>query len=190
MKRLILACAVLLTTLSAPVFATSNVTIKFRGDCNDCAGQVSATLVLKNFVLNGLSPNLADDNLVSFTYDGSNLLAPYTSSAQSYLSGSLTDPASPDPAFAGLAGRFVVNAQFPDGTGRVFFAESHGAWTVYRTIGGAPEDYGGNSVFTLIAGVPEAASWVMFILGFGLIGGTMRRLASASSHPIRCRQLG
>ncbi len=175
MNRLALACSVLLTALATPVLATSNLTIKFVGDCTDCAGQATATLVLKDFSLNGPNQDLGDANLVSFTYDGSNLLPAYNSTSNSYLTGHLTNPASGDIAVVGLSGTFAVNVLNPDGTGRIFGATSHADWLVIRTIGGAPEDYGANSVFHLITGVPEMASWGMFIFGFGLIGGTMRR---------------
>ena len=175
MKRLTLAFAAALTTLATPALAASTLTIRFVGDCSDCARQVTATLVLQNFSLDGVNPNLTDANLVSFTYDGSNLFAPFTSSATSSLSGYLTDPVSPDPALPGLSGLITVAVQgYPDGSGRLFAATSHGAWAAYRTFGGAPEDHGGNSVFTGVANVPEIASWVMFVVGFGLIGGTLR----------------
>jgi hypothetical protein len=174
MKRLVLAGVVLLAMISTPVFATSNITIKFVGTCTDCAGQATATLVLKDFALNGTSQALVNQNLVSFTYDGSNLLAPYTSGAQSYLSGNLRDPASPDPALAGLAGTIVVSVGNLGGYELLFVAASHAEWSIIRTVGGAPEDYGTNSVFTMITGVPETASWALLIIGFGLIGGTMR----------------
>jgi hypothetical protein len=175
MKKLVFACGILLATLSAPVLAASNLTIKFTGDCSDCSGQVTATLVLKNFSLNGVNPTLSTANLVSFTYDGSNLLAPFTTLPESSLGGNLTDPASPDPDLVGLSGIFFVNAALPGGVGRIFNATSHGGWSITPTNGGAPEDFGGNAVFTLESGVPEVASWAMFIGGFGLVGGTLRR---------------
>ncbi len=43
--------------------------------------------------------------------------------------------------------------------------------------------FGGDISFTLGQGVPEPTSWALFILGFGMIGGTMRR------HTARARSV-
>lgn len=47
--------------------------------------------------------------------------------------------------------------------------------------GGDPNDYTGQFSFTattLAGAVPEPATWAMFILGFGVMGGAMRRRAN------------
>ena len=50
-------------------------TFYFSGHCSDCAGDVTARLVLQNYSQgNTLNPT----EFVSFTYDGSNLLSPYS----------------------------------------------------------------------------------------------------------------
>jgi hypothetical protein len=175
MKRSNLAGAILLATLSTPAFATNFVTIKFVGDCTDCAGQATATLVLKNFSLDGVNPNLQNNNFFSFTYDGSNLFYPYTLTSDVSLSGNLTRGASNGPGLVGVNGNFSISGLSFAYIRWVFTATPQGSWAVSAPGGGAPEDYGTNAVFTSPTAVPETASWAMVIAGFGLIGGTLRR---------------
>jgi hypothetical protein len=40
--------------------------------------------------------------------------------------------------------------------------------------------YGGETTFSLVAGVPEPASWALMIVGFGLVGVTARRHSRAT----------
>lgn len=70
------------------------------------------------------------------------------------------------------------------------FADANGNWTLAAQARGAGWQGGGDegwgidnwSIYGTIAqaGVPEPSTWAMMILGIGVIGGAMRRKASAS----------
>jgi hypothetical protein len=67
----------LLALLASPVHASaiSSQQYDFVGTCSDCVGQVHATLMLQNYVA---GTSITDASFLSFSYGGSNLLAPYT----------------------------------------------------------------------------------------------------------------
>ncbi len=64
---------------SAPFSArASKVEYDFSGICTDCTGTAAAQLVLQNYTP---GTALTAANFVRFTYDGTNLLRPYTITA-------------------------------------------------------------------------------------------------------------
>lgn len=54
--------------------------------------------------------------------------------------------------------------------------------SAFRAVsGGDPADYTGQFSYSAVtAAVPEPATWAIFVLGFGVLGGTMRRRAKIS----------
>ena len=72
---------------SAPSFlhatAISNSEFTFSGTCSDCTGTATATLTLTNYTQGN---SILFANLVSFQYDGTNLLAPFLVNQANLLS--------------------------------------------------------------------------------------------------------
>lgn len=177
---------------ATPVGSTTSFT--FSGDCDDCAGafvpvfipgvgtvsnvfhatgdgqfqRVTGTLVLSNFTP---GVQMTSANFVSFHYDGSSILAPFTVTnetgfgatldANGNLLGNLVliwnDPAisfavAPFDDFCGFGG---------EGSQCRFTVTTGGAWSIYAQ---APVDIGVNGSFA----VPEPLS--IALLGSGLLG--------------------
>ena len=62
--------------------------------------------------------------------------------------------------------------------------------SAFRAVtGGDPNDYTGQFAYSAVtAAVPEPATWAMFVLGFGILGGAMRTRAGKSDkakHTLR-----
>lgn len=84
---------------------------------------------------------------------------------------------------------FTSGGTFLDGSGVrfnaggftnvAFFQPSVGPADQYRINGGGGISTLGNATSSpVVAAVPEPAAWAMFILGFGVVGGAMRRRAT------------
>src|SRR5258708_38913262 len=143
-----------LAPLSAGIIINPNSSFTFTGDCLDCTGQGTGTLVLQNYTLG----NPFDiTNFVSFSYT-SNLMTFVWSGIGSGpdqvsdFSGSL--PATL-PAYAD------INISSQDV--QVFGPVSSGSWCV--GINGCNLDFGVNGVFT--SSVPEPTSWGLTFTGLG-----------------------
>ncbi|MBW8744063.1 MAG: PEPxxWA-CTERM sorting domain-containing protein [Sphingomonas sp.] len=152
-----LSALVGLAAIAAPAAA---VDFKFSGTCIDCSGIGSGTLVLKNYTL---GTTLTTANFVSFTYS-SNLLS-YSLSSVDDLTGSLTAATGP---------AFVVF----HGGGYTFDSLVAGPFSPWctGTTGACSSDFGLISSWSQVAGVvPEPAMWAVMVLGFGLLGASMRR---------------
>jgi len=143
--------------LAAPASAVS---FKFAGTCIDCSGTGLGTLVLTNYHLGDV---LTSSNFVKFTYS-SNLLT-YSLTSVDDLTGSLT--ASTGPAYVGLhGGGYTFNS---------LVAGPFSPWCT-GTTGTCGSDFGLVSSWSLVPGsVPEPAMWGVMVLGFGLLGASMRR---------------
>ena len=136
-------------------------TFYFSGHCLDCVGVVTARLVLKNY-FQGTPINPAE--FVSFTYDGSNLLSPYSILA------------SASPSVSGnIPGALPSAADFHVSTFLHFFdLSTSGIW---NTGSPGPSDNGNIGSFSPNAPstVPEPAT--MLLMGAALAAaGVARRL--------------
>lgn len=163
-----LAAALLVSTIAvapaaAAVVAGSNYAFTFTGTCTDCIGLGIGTLNVQNYVL---GQALQTSNFVSFHYDGTNLVSPFTLNSVTRFSGALDTTPGP------------YTVQFGDGS--TSFASSSfgtGGWqlSVPRSLSAA--DYGSISTWSVAdsSAAPEPATWAMLVGGFGLVGGAMRR---------------
>jgi hypothetical protein len=129
MKRTIFALSLFCALWAVPAPASILQTFNFSGVCSDCEGNVTATLVLQDYVP---GTALANENFVSFSYGGSNLLPAYTISGQSFgfLSGNI--PAS-------LPGAALV---IVFGVERAFFSQDDGSWDTGVVLVSDPGDGG------------------------------------------------
>ena len=159
MMRFLTAMAGLLglVTLAAPASAVS---FEFSGTCIDCTGTGEGTLVLKNYTLGDV---LTSSNFVKFTYS-SNLLT-YSLTSVDDLTGILTDVTGP--AYVGFhGGGYTFNS---------LVAGPFSPWCT-GTTGTCSSDFGLLSSWSLVTGsVPEPAMWAAMVLGFGLLGASMRQ---------------
>ena len=166
-----LAVGCAFTPASAAV--VPEMAFSFTGVCSDCDGTAHAELVLKDYTL---GETMGDVNLVSFTYDGTNL-----------LSGFAITPTSP-----GLYLFGVIDGPFPAAENVIVFStfgfftsSSGGGWCAGLVCGG---DQGSESQWSTAAGVPEPTTWAMMVLGFGGIGFAgyrASRKALGSNRPLR-----
>ena len=161
MMRLFTALAALfgVVALAAPAAATDTKFL-FTGLCIDCTGTGTGELVLKNYTLGDV---LTKSNFVSFTYT-SNLTSFSLDHVTSLVGSFSTLPGS---AFVALYDEDYVFSSFST----PFFSP----WCAGST-GTCGSDFGLISSWSLVAGsVPEPAMWAAMVLGFGLLGATMRR---------------
>jgi hypothetical protein len=157
MMRFLTALAALIgfASWAAPAAA---VDFTFSGLCIDCSGTGKGTLVLKDYTLGN---TLKTDNFVSFTY-ASNLLS-YSISSVDDLTGSL---AGNGPAYVAFHGGGYSFASFA--------ATPFSPWCTGGS-GACASDFGLFSNWSLSSAVPEPAAWGAMVLGFGLLGATLRR---------------
>lgn len=144
--------------LAAPATAT-NTSFLFTGNCFDCTGTATGELVVKDYTLGDV---LTTGNFVSFTYSSN--LTSFTLDTVTSLVGSFT--VLPGSAFVVL---FNDDYAFSS-LSTPFFSP----WCAGAT-GTCGSDFGFFSSWSLAGSVPEPAMWVAMVMGFGLLGATMRR---------------
>lgn len=179
-------------------------TFQLTMDCTDCAQQsdvtsypVHAELTLRDYTL---GYGLWFDNFVSFVYQGSNLVAPYSvtlngddgnplttdyallnDSFGSYIWGSVTNPGGGNDLSLGFA------IDWANGTGYHFSTSADGSWStcapnadggIFGNVCNMPifnvSDYGTGATYSLAA-VPEPEQALLLGAGLLLIGGAVRR---------------
>jgi hypothetical protein len=157
MMRFLTALAALIgfASWAAPAAAAD---FDFSGLCIDCAGSGTGTLVLKDYTP---GDTLTTDNFVSFTYE-SNILS-YALTSVDDLTGSL---AGSGPAYVAFHGGGYTFGSFAAGP--------FSPWCT-GTTGTCASDFGLFSSWSLASSVPEPAIWGAMVLGFGLLGASMRR---------------
>lgn len=148
-----------MAALSAPAAAV-DTTFLFTGTCSDCTGTGKGTLVLKDYTIGDA---LSTANFVSFSYSSN--LTSFSLDSVNQLIGSLTN----------LPGANFVEFNSDDFVFSSFAAGGFSPWCTGPT-GTCGDDFGLTSSWSLAAAsVPEPAMWAVMVLGFGLLGASMRR---------------
>jgi hypothetical protein len=140
----------------------------FTGICTDCIGQGKAELSLSDYTL---GDPITQANFVSFHYDGTNLLSPFTINNADvlYISGSINGPLP-------SAQNFVVDSgNYNTGNFMVFESSSGGSWCVGLSC---DSDFGSTSSYSLAGpvgpiGVPEPMP--VLLLAGGLLAALVAR---------------
>jgi len=178
MKALLTLGALSALFFASPVAAQSNtLTYLFTGNCEDCNPAntpATATLVLKDYQP---GTQLSTSNLVSFTYDSNIVVWDSQNLGTDYavelgLAGSLgTSSGSYDVylhelTFTGSGVDFTTTQASFNYASIIFFGVPGGL------------DHG-TGTWTLVSGnpgpVPEAATWMAMLGGFGMVGAAQRR---------------
>ncbi len=169
--RLIKLC-VAGTFLAGLSHASTITTFDFTGDCTDCTGQATATLVLQNYTL---GDPLETSNFVSFSYS-SNLIS-FGPDSLNNLDGVLEGmlPVDlPGPAIVSVE-NIVVSPGCEDCAELGFYSVNYdsNAWEL------GVQDEGTNGIWSVAAattGVPEPSSLAMLAAGLaGLVASRQRR---------------
>jgi hypothetical protein len=136
----------------------------FTGTCSDCTGSVSAVLTLSNYTLGS---NITTSNFVTLTYNGSNLLSPFTiTDAEVIADGEATGSIGPV-----LPGSFPV-AVIRFDSSDAFESQFAGNWCAGSSC---DRDAGGNGIWS-VATTPEPASIATFLVGIaGFVSARARR---------------
>lgn len=152
--------------LQQPFGSTINPTDNFTSDPTEAGGN--------NFVIGGegFYPGTSQNSDLTYRLtlqfaDGAEITGLYTFGA-------------PGGAFAGGTSSTAGNTTYTmTGFGWDRSRADNVSAYVARS-GGDPFDYTGQFSFTAASGaIPEPATWALFILGFGAIGGALRRRSSA-----------
>lgn len=154
LARIVLGAVVLLALLGSPAGA---LTYFFTGQCTDCfggAGMATATLVLQNYTP---GDPIQSSHLVSFTYDGTDLLGPYVVTPDTLAGISGAMPESP-PAFAS----FAIWIDEP-GFFRLFGTGLNGDWSIDDD---GFDDFGTQGIWS----VPEPATLLLSLAGLAALG--------------------
>lgn len=170
--RSALGTLVALIGLSAPPIVgaaflggSPKTVFEFSGICLDCIGTVTGKLTLQNYV-----PGTEIDipNFVSFVYDGSDLLAPFSVSANDleFFDGALNADGTLATSVINF-GSFQTSASNSDD----FFIRNNGFWVI------GSSDFGNSGQFTP-ALVPAPAT--LALLSLGLAGLQLRRRRTAA----------
>jgi hypothetical protein len=136
----------------------NTITYNFSGTCQDCSGTATATLTVVGTYTLGTA--LSSSNVVSFTYNGTNLLGPFTmtpSSPNFYVNGSITN----------YPGTNNVTIQTSQSNSSNFFSNTNGSWAV-----GNLSDLGSVSIWgTPVSATPAPSSGILLALGIVMLTG-------------------
>ena len=161
----LLALALALSSVSLQAGTVTDITFTFTGVCGDCVGpgsngQATATLVLTDYIQ---GQQIQAGNLVSFTYDGSDMIQPFTISADDFQYGGYIQGIIPTglPAYA----NFAIGSPY----GPTFESNDSGSWRVMVASDiGASGLWGGGSPTTGGA-VPEPGAFLLTAGGIAAI---------------------
>ena len=173
-------------TAAAPLQAASIQTFLFSGVCDpmDCTGFGTGTLVLTNYT-QGTAIGIS--NFVTFSYGGTNLLAPFVILQADVTSlvgnipnglpgpGTLVIDTNNAPLVNNLTRGLVVSTVGVSVPVLPFFNTFPGGnWSAGES--GLIFDFGNNGIFTQQSGVPEPSS--VLLIGAGLAAIFLRRRQS------------
>jgi hypothetical protein len=167
MVRLACCLTVLLLALAAPARASvSSTTYQFTGECFDCAGQGVAQLTLTGYTPGN---DILVSNFVSFTYDGSNLIDPFTITHSDivgpdtgFISGVL------GPAFPGIYS--VTLDKFS--SNELFQSYGEGFWCAGFSCS---DDVGDKGIWSVASSLPIPEPGSLALLGASLAAVGVRR---------------
>jgi len=140
-----------LATTQSSSAIPNTITFNFSGTCTDCSGTATATLVLVGSYTIGTP--ITNSNLVSFTYNGTNLTNPFTYTPSGAIftpTGSMTTIPGPN------AFRVETNG------GEIFSSSVNGNWSVSTT------DVGTAGTWSLAGGIaatPAPPAGILLVAG-------------------------
>ena len=151
----VVAIALAMTERSSGTVNT--IIYNFSGTCQDCSGTGTATLtVVGNYTL---GTTLSSSNVVSFTYNGTNLIGPFTitpSSPNFYVNGSITN----------YPGTNNVTIQSSQSNNSGFFSNTNGNWAVGLA------DFGSVSIWgSPVSPTPAPSAGILLALGLVTLTG-------------------
>jgi hypothetical protein len=177
------ASILLVIAASAVPARADTITYDFVGDCADCyngTGTANATLVLSADYTLGSEIN--SSNFVSFTYDGTNLLAGFTILDDS--PGLFIADYSKLPVGLGPADFYVQANLGEEGFYTDFQSMDNGEWGAGVVNMSVPSDMGTNGTFSSSSAASEPAS--IFLLGSALlVVGMAARNRPSQRAPVR-----
>ena len=189
-----IAAAVVMGGLSVAVPADASVVWSFTGNCEDCAAaagtqmyEVTAELELTDYV-EGTA--LSDENFVSFSYSGSNLMLPYTVVPELFPVRLSSPTIGVAHQFYSMSGNISnggsQSLELMFGDGLEFTLGTEGNWFTCGTNGNGyyevpcswmnNNDYGGQGQLSRVVDpVPAPAAVALLGIGLGGFGFARRR---------------
>ncbi len=132
-----------MVSATARAVGIANTVFDFSGKCSDCLDGVG--IATAHLTVSGYTPGstltLTTGNFVSFVYDGTNLLSPYTVTTPDAVSGLL------GPTFPGA---YSVSIS---GAGLIFSSDTSGNWSI--SSGAGEQDFGTNGSYSATSATPE-----------------------------------
>ncbi len=135
----------------------STTTYNFSGTCQDCSGTATATLTVVGSYTLGTA--LSSSNVVSFTYNGTNLVGPFTitpSSPSFFVRGSITN-------YPGQNN--VAISSSVSGTSN-FFSSTTGNGGIGLSDHGIASIWG-----TAVPATPAPSTSILLVLGLAMLAG-------------------